>query len=113
MNLDTRNSIEIGHPSPEAGGVAPSLVMDFLPLRLVLQGTSYVVEVSQSPAVLGRHTRCDVRLPFPDISRQHCSFAYENGAWFVNDLQSLNGIFVNGVRVAQSRLNDRDVLGIG
>jgi pSer/pThr/pTyr-binding forkhead associated (FHA) protein len=38
---------------------------------------------------------------------------YASGIWKVLDLDSLNGVFVNGQRVSEAVLHDRDMLGIG
>jgi pSer/pThr/pTyr-binding forkhead associated (FHA) protein len=82
-------------------------------LRLGLEGTSFVVELTRPEVVLGRHTGCDVRLPLPDVSRRHCRFVHSNGNWSVHDLESMNGIYVNEERVSQAQLKEGDVLGIG
>ena len=54
-----------------------------------------------------------MRLPLPDVSRRHCRFVCEAGRWRVIDLDSLNGVFVNGVMVQQAELRHRDRLRIG
>jgi hypothetical protein len=82
-------------------------------LRLVLSGSAYVIELTRPDLVLGRHSGCDVRLPLPDVSRRHCRFAHQDGAWTVYDLQSTNGVFLNGQRVTEASLKERDILGIG
>jgi pSer/pThr/pTyr-binding forkhead associated (FHA) protein len=69
--------------------------------------------VSRSGTVLGRHTGADVRLLLPDISRQHCRFVFTGGHWQVIDLHSLNGVFLNDVRIQQAPLRHRDRLRIG
>ena len=71
------------------------------------------VELRRPDMVLGRHSSADVRLPLPDVSRRHCRFAYQSNDWQVVDLQSLNGVYVNGERVEQAVLHDGDSLGIG
>jgi pSer/pThr/pTyr-binding forkhead associated (FHA) protein len=40
-------------------------------------------------------------MPQPDVSRQHCRFQFTDGAWQIVDLDSLNGVYVNGARVRQ------------
>jgi hypothetical protein len=86
---------------------------NFRPLRLVLHGSGYSVELDRPDMVLGRHSGCDVRLPLPDVSRRHCRFTYNGGEWTVYDLQSLNGVYVNGERVTVSLVKAGDRLGIG
>src|SRR5438552_1129853 len=82
-------------------------------LRLVLQPAGPVVEVTRPDLVVGRHSQADVRLPLPDVSRRHCRLVYADGNWDVSDLNSLNGVFLNGERVRQATLRHDDELRIG
>ena len=70
-------------------------VSGFRSLKLVLQPNGLAVELTRPNMLLGRHSTADLRLPLPDVSRRHCRFLYTDGHWFVQDLQSLNGTFVN------------------
>jgi pSer/pThr/pTyr-binding forkhead associated (FHA) protein len=63
--------------------------------------------------LVGRHTDADVRLQLPDVSRRHCRFVFADRRWQVFDLNSLNGIFVNGIRVRHCLLCHRDQVQIG
>ena len=55
------------------------------------------------PQMIGRSSEA---LPLTDqtISRRHASLTPDEGQWYINDLQSSNGTFVNGVRVTDRRL---------
>lgn len=86
---------------------------DFVPLRLVLQPSGASVELTQPDMLLGRHSQADIRLPLPDVSRRHCRFIFSEGVWQVLDLNSLNGVFVNGEPVRQSSVRAGDLLRIG
>jgi hypothetical protein len=86
---------------------------DFVPLYLVLQPSGAIIEVDQPSVVVGRHTDADIRLPLPDVSRRHCRLQFVEGCWQVIDLNSLNGIQVNGEQVLQSPLEHGDLLRIG
>ena len=48
---------------------------------------------------LGRRESCDVPLQFPNISGVHCELSFRDGYWSIKDLNSTNGIKVNGMRV--------------
>lgn len=85
----------------------------FYPLRLVLGPDGATVELTRPDMLLGRHTDADVRLPTPDVSRRHCRFVFTEGAWEVYDLNSLNGLYVNGARVRQSTLQHHDLVAVG
>jgi len=47
------------------------------------------------------------------VSRSHAQFRYSNGGWFLQDMGSSRGTFVNGKRVSAARLIDKDQIQIG
>jgi two-component system NtrC family sensor kinase len=55
------------------------------------------------PQQIGRSSEA---LPLSDqaISRRHAELTPDDGKWFINDLNSANGTFVNGQRVTRPRL---------
>jgi pSer/pThr/pTyr-binding forkhead associated (FHA) protein len=89
------------------------LPADFIPLRLVLKASGTTVDLTRPDMILGRHSAADIRLPLPDVSRRHCRFHFEEGAWHVEDLKSLNGTFVNEQAVEQALVCHGDTLRIG
>src|SRR5262245_21567758 len=86
---------------------------DFVPLRLLLQPSGAVIDVNRPDMLVGRHTEADIRLPLPDVSRRHCRLVFTEGCWQVIDLNSLNGVQVNGEQVLQAPLEQGDLLRIG
>lgn len=48
------------------------------------------------PIVFGRLPNVGVTLDFPFVSRKHCQIVMEQGQLYLQDLQSRNGIFVQG-----------------
>ena len=85
----------------------------WVPLRLVLLPGGQFVECPRPDVVIGRHSHADIRLPLPDVSRRHCRLVFAAGAWQVIDLNSLNGVFVNGEKVERATLRHRDQLRLG
>lgn len=69
--------------------------------------------LTEAATVLGRHSECNLRVPTKDISRKHCEIRIDDDGVFVKDLDSTNGTYVNGDRVAESKLNAGDQLSIG
>jgi pSer/pThr/pTyr-binding forkhead associated (FHA) protein len=103
-----------GHVVPGLPEAAPSPSEPALaPLRLILEPGGMCFELSRPEMVLGRHSSADVRLPLPDVSRRHCRFVWLQGSWWVYDLDSMNGLYVNGLRVREAALHEGDVIGIG
>jgi DNA-binding NtrC family response regulator len=82
-------------------------------LRWVFPEPKTVVLDGTTELFIGRDESCDVRLPSPQISRRHAEIGRAGPVWFVNDLSSKNGVYLNGVRVRQSALALGDVLRIG
>lgn len=63
---------------------------------------------------LGRATGADFIVDAALISRVHCRLsALADGGLEVRDLDSTNGTFVNGARVATARLSPGDRLQVG
>lgn len=67
---------------------------------------------------IGRHTSCQVQLPEGErsVSRTHCKLTFSGGSWFVIDLESRHGTFINGSRLTphvSHRLHRGDRLKIG
>lgn len=86
---------------------------NFPPLRLLLQPGGFSVEFTRPEMLVGRHSVADVRLRSAEVSRRHCRFVFAEGQWQVFDLSSLNGVWVNGLRVQRAILRNKDVLHIG
>jgi pSer/pThr/pTyr-binding forkhead associated (FHA) protein len=86
---------------------------DFVPLKLTVKGTEMSVSLSRPEMVFGRHSEADVRLPLPDVSRRHCRFVFADQRWQIFDLNSLNGVLVNGERVQHALLSPHDLVQIG
>jgi DNA-binding NtrC family response regulator len=61
---------------------------------------------------VGRHPSNDLTLPDEEVSRFHAAIELkEEGYWLID--QSRNGTFVNGKKVREARLKDRDEVAIG
>lgn len=58
------------------------------------------IEIGEEPIVFGRMAPADVVLPDSEVSRNHCQVNLHLGEVLVVDLNSTNGTFVNGARVA-------------
>jgi pSer/pThr/pTyr-binding forkhead associated (FHA) protein len=63
--------------------------------------------------VLGRDTRCALRVPDGQVSRQHCEFEVRDDGVSVRDLGSSNGTYVNTSRVERAQLRAGDLIAIG
>jgi pSer/pThr/pTyr-binding forkhead associated (FHA) protein len=69
---------------------------------------------AQPPLELGRTREADLFLRDPEVSRRHARFETNNGVVYVEDLQSSNGTFLNGRRVAEAiEIRQGDEIDVG
>ena len=81
--------------------------------ELVPVGGGDPIPLIRAHMTLGRRESCDVCLRFPNISGVHCELSFRGGYWHVRDLNSTNGIKINGARIQEHFLKPRDELTIG
>jgi pSer/pThr/pTyr-binding forkhead associated (FHA) protein len=63
---------------------------------------------------LGRASTCHVVVPRPLVSRQHARVEWASTRFLLRDLDSVNGTYVNGVRLhAPHPLTHHDLIGLG
>ncbi|HZU37412.1 MAG TPA: FHA domain-containing protein [Gemmataceae bacterium] len=80
--------------------------------ELVPVGGGDPIPLIRDIMTVGRREACDIRLPYPDVSSQHCELAFDKGYWIIRDLGSTNGIKVNGNRVHKKVLFPDDEISI-
>ena len=61
---------------------------------------------------VGRKPDNDIAIDNPAISGHHCKISKQGGTYFVEDLESTNGTFVNEKRIKKAGLHHNDVVGI-
>ncbi|MCA8987335.1 MAG: FHA domain-containing protein [Planctomycetaceae bacterium] len=80
--------------------------------ELVPVGGGDNIPLLKTHLVIGRRPTCDICLPFPNVSSQHCELVLKNGYWHVQDLGSRNGIKINGERDESRFLLPGDELSV-
>ena len=83
--------------------------------RLVVSGGSRPMELQLvGTMIVGRDPACEIsESTDPLLSRRHAAFIAGAKEASVRDLDSRNGILVNGVKTAEARLRNGDVVQIG
>lgn len=78
------------------------------------QSNKTVVNLVRDEYSIGRAEENTVRLTERNISRRHAKLARNGTGWYLEDLASYNGAFVNGVRVSErQRLEHGDLVQLG
>ncbi len=83
------------------GGVQP-------PVFLIFNNNRYVVDKAEF--IIGRGSQqTDLTIRDGNISRQHCSVIYRNGAYYIKDSGSTNGVEFRGSRIESKKIDEGDV----
>lgn len=70
------------------------------------------IEMSKAAVTVGRKPDNDVVIDNPAISGHHCRITLEGETYYVEDLESTNGTYVNQKRVKKAGLHHNDVVGL-
>ncbi len=76
-------------------------------------GTQMEFELGERPITIGRSPEADVVILDERSSRIHCGIRFWDGDFYVKDLKSKNGTFVNKERVDVAKLQPGDRLQVG
>ena len=69
--------------------------------------------VDKRRILLGRSRECDIQVEDPNVSRRHAELRQEGASYWIVDLESTNGIEVNGRRVKRAKLDSGDSFTVG
>jgi pSer/pThr/pTyr-binding forkhead associated (FHA) protein len=72
-----------------------------------------VIELGQEEIIIGRIPECGICLSIENVSRQHARVIFRNEEYFVEDLGSTNGTYVNGIKIVKCVLQNSDQINIG
>jgi len=72
-----------------------------------------ILDLEGERFVLGRADDCAITLDAEVCSRQHALFELSGGSWFLRDLRSRNGTYLNGRLVESSALRVLDLVELG
>jgi hypothetical protein len=81
------------------------------PAYLAWEGQKHPLDKPR--AVIGRSRECDIQLSDSNASRKHAEIRRDGARWWLVDLDSTNGVEVNGKRVQRLELEDGTSFMIG
>src|SRR3989442_14860125 len=71
------------------------------------------IELIPDPQTVGRGSSCNIKIGDAGVSSKHAKIWCEDGVFFVMDLGSTNGTFVNDRDVDREQLSDGDTVTFG
>jgi hypothetical protein len=79
----------------------------------VLSWDGRTLRVEKRSVLLGRSRECDIQIEDPNVSRRHAELRQEGSTYWIIDLDSTNGVEVNGRRVKRAKLAPGDSFTVG
>jgi pSer/pThr/pTyr-binding forkhead associated (FHA) protein len=71
-------------------------------------------ELGNQPLVAGRGSECEIKLADQRASRRHFQVVPRDGRYYISDLESANGTFLNDQRLAtENALSTGDTIRVG
>jgi len=98
-------------PQPTEAASAAELGVGREAVSLELEGRT--VPVEQRRVVIGRSREADIQVADPNVSRRHCELRQEGATYWLVDLDSTNGIEVDGRRQKRVKLENGTRATIG
>lgn len=83
------------------------------PVVVRLEGEDPAGRTFVDPFRIGREESCEVQVPAGQASRCHAEVRFEEGAWYLVDLNSTNGTYFEGRRVDRLRLGRPAAVQLG
>ena len=72
------------------------------------------LDFNKDEVLLGRENSCDLTIDNPNISSEHAKITHENNAYYIIDLKSTNGTFVNFNPIkGKTKIHEGDKITLG
>jgi hypothetical protein len=116
--VSLRELVTIGNaaagPSERRGAIpSPASGLEILDPAESSYDPGYTIPLAHYTTI-GRHDGNAVEIDDGFVSGSHAEITFDNGAWWLQDLNSTNGTFVNNQRVrSRVRLADGDIVQFG
>jgi pSer/pThr/pTyr-binding forkhead associated (FHA) protein len=80
---------------------------------LTTSSGTHVIPLDSTLMTIGRGLNNDIILEDSRVSRNHAQLRYRSRRFWLTDLGSTNGTFINGEPVTERALRDGDVVSLG
>ncbi|MEI7710995.1 MAG: FHA domain-containing protein [Rhodospirillales bacterium] len=107
--IEVASTLDTGEQAAErtarfhAPPIDPEATLGGLRFHLVIVAPASAacrIALTTKPLIVGRSKPADLVLPTAEVSRKHCRIEVSHGTVVATDLESTNGTFVDGVRIA-------------
>jgi len=71
------------------------------------------VETDKDVITIGRNETNDIQIDNLSVSKQHAKIFKKEKKFFIEDLKSTNGTYLNEKTISRAGLNDQDIITVG
>jgi Protein of unknown function (DUF3662)/FHA domain len=115
--VDAPVSSEAGHTMIyRPGGATEAVSPEELGIesdRVTLSWDGQQHEIDKRRVLIGRSRDCDIQLTDANVSRRHAEVRQEGASYWIVDLDSTNGVEINGRKLKRAKLEHGDRLTLG
>ena len=80
--------------------------------RLMRMKNPQAITIADQETIFGRDPACTICLDYPQVSWHHARLVCKEGSFFLEDLASTNGTYVNGLGITSRRVTAQDTISI-
>jgi pSer/pThr/pTyr-binding forkhead associated (FHA) protein len=105
---DHRYCTQCGTRLSKAEETGPRLVV------LSDEGDPWVYTLGEEPVTIGRGSSNTLVVRDDEVSKKHARISFQEGVYWVEDLGSRNGVFLNARRISQrERIGEGNIIKLG
>jgi pSer/pThr/pTyr-binding forkhead associated (FHA) protein len=71
------------------------------------------LDTDKEVITIGRNVKNDIQIDNLSVSKQHARIVKHQGKYFIEDMKSTNGTYLNEKKIAKEKLTNNDVITIG
>ena len=71
------------------------------------------IETDKELITIGRNVKNDIQIDNLSVSKQHARIVKHQGKYYVEDMKSTNGTYLNEKKITRQKITDNDVITIG
>jgi len=110
-----RKTCKQGHLMDPSWKICPVCLAPVCGWLVVLNGEhkNKVYTLHEGKSKIGTGMDCEVRILIKTVSRHHILITAKDHRYFISDLNSLTGTYVNNIQIASKEVIDSDIIKLG